>query len=97
MATVFENKILIQDRRKKIARALNDIIEMAKDCGVEVALVRDATTPVKFFYDYKSGKVLLEDTSTPCDTCITRLLESCCLTRDYNQPCENYKGGLRDV
>ena len=97
MATAFDQRMAENDKRKKFARILNDVIAAANDCGVEVKLVRDADTPVCFYYDYKSGKVLLEDTTTPCDNCISRLLESCCLTRDHNQPCEKYKGGLRNV
>ena len=97
MVTSFDQRIAENDRRKKFARILNDVIAAAGDCGVEVRLVRDAETPVHFYYDYKSGMVLLEDTATPCDNCITRMLESCCLTRDHNQPCEKYKGGLRIV
>ena len=97
MAVVFDQHMTESDRRKKFARILNDVIAAANDCGVEVRLVRDADTPVRFYYDYKSGKVLLEDTATPCDNCITRMFESCCLTRDYNQPCKNYKGGLNNV
>lgn len=97
MVTSYDQRMAENDKRKKFARILNDVIAAASDCGVEVKLVRDADTPVRFYYDYKSGKILLEDTATPCNNCITRMFESCCLTRDYNQPCENYKGGLNNV